>query len=1697
MRLTNCSKSLLQFLVIVVGVFAASSAFASKTRTFTAYFALETTPNRSLTNYTTDTSGSSGGVYGGTVTVSGHSGNLSFGTAVTGNGASGSTGNSSNTVTITPLSGYQIKSIYWIDSTSGVSNNLSTKWSSNMAPTPQTNTVVLGATGSPPSNTTYFSTGPGNTSGANNNLQYIIWVVFEPVPVFYTVTGTRYPVDYAGCAGFTPSPTCAGIANGKCDCDPNSDAYACSQTGFIGTTASPTTTAINQSGVLATSTPTYYFANSNANCEVHMYSTDNSVSWSTANFLPAGGPYTSITTGPFSGNLNLLIGFSKIHYTITSSIDPTGSLTCGTLTPATNSYTVGSNQTYSILPNSNCAIASVIVTDTQGNGGAGYTATDVTSAVRIAGNSYTFNNLQANGSITVKYAVVSTTTGGQYCQVPPFISSTSTLKPNVLMIFDNSGSMADYPYVANSAVKPYTCDSTGKTTTAPTGVACTLSNINTFFGYFDNTKMYSYDSNANIFSTSTATLSYKNPAVSSCSALTNGTILSGNALNYLCMQKFDIVKKILVGGQVDTTPPNSAARYLADGVNYYYLKTHDGNWVQSTLTEPTGLVQQDIDKVRFGLMTYNYNSHDVGTGDGGTLITPLGADLATLVSSIEAVAQNGNTPLAESFWEAIRYFQAMPSAYNTGVDYGTMDPIQYSCQKNFVIQLTDGQPTADANVPTSTSTGVTATDANVTAWWNGLSAANKPPSSYSPGNPSYPYLPRLTYYAHTNDLRTPTVGNSDIPGVQNITYYAVYAFGDGTGTSTLQAAAKYGGFIDTNNNNVPDAGEYPNNNNYFEAADGDVLASNLATVFSSIIASTASGTAAAVANNKSGQRGANMIQALFYPQWPNDNTIHWTGEVQNMWFYLSPNMSNSTIYEDTDGNKELNPTIDKPAPVNPFNAKALWRAGAKLQSTTAASRNIYTLLDGTSALTAASNAFSTANVTALKPTGVMNIAGLTDTAAGTLINYLRGVDNVVYRPRVVSFTDPLTSTVTTDVWKLGDVIDSTPQIQSSIAINSYSSAYGDASYSAYTGGTQYKARNVAYAGANDGMLHAFRLGVVTGITDASNPGRIAKITSQNANGSDLGTEEWAFIPKNALPYIQNQAGTAYCHQDLVDGAPTIVDASVFKADCTETNYWDCARKTTVNSDGSVDTTHTTWGTVLVGSMGLGGASRDINGNCNETMVHGGTPAQNVDCVYTPVANNGLSSYFALDVSTPLTPKFMWEFSDYSIALPADKGLGFTTPGAAVLRIDSHDKTTGHPIKTTNGRWFAVFASGPTGAIGTSQFSGRSDQNLKLYIVDLNGGSTFTKCTSAGQTGCNYWVKDTGVKFAFANSINGTSDDLDRWNSSQDGFYSDDVLYITYTKATLDSNGFPTYSRVSAGGTDTPTPWDKGGVMRLVTNHNPDPFTWFTSTLIDNTGPITTAVGILQDRANPSLWNSARPGNLWVYFGEGRYYFQGDDLNPTRKFYGVSDPCYNQYSKTTSSYAQYSGDSYKQYAMGTTPADCPAVATTDLVDQTSSISLSGSNTLPSGDKGWFISMAAANTSVSSAQTGAERVLSDVSAQLNGVVYFTTFTPNTDVCVPGGNTSMWGVNYSTGGTASTGSLVGKTPVQTSGGGITLVDLSQVFKLNLNRKLDGSTVVTNPDGTTTTIGALLVGISSKDRAKSIVPNPARKMIIHSQEH
>ena len=363
------------------------------------------------------------------------------------------------------------------------------------------------------------------------------------------------------------------------------------------------------------------------------------------------------------------------------------------------------------------------------------------------------------------------------------------------------------------------------------------------------------------------------------------------------------------------------------------------------------------------------------------------------------------------------------------------------------------------------------------------------------------------------------------------------------------------------------------------------------------------------------------------------------------------------------------------------------------------------------------------------------------------------------------------------------------------------------------------------------MLHAFYLGAFEAVSDGSSRKASLKDTA------NMGQEAWAFIPKNALPYLKYMMDQNYCHLYSVDASPVIFDASI--GDSTVTgSYWNGTR--TVDS----------WRTVLIGSMRLGGA-------CKATATTNG--------VQTPIAGEGYSSYFALDITNPASPTLLWEFSR-----PSDNDLGFSTTGPAIVRINARNAGVGGslPDQTKNGKWFVVIASGPTGPITNLQFKGFSNQNLKLFILDL-------------KTGALLRTIDTGIANAFGSPLNNANIDYDL-------DYQDDALYLGYA-ASEDSTPSAT------------TKWTKGGVIRLITQEdlngsdpsatgntalNPANWTW--SYLTENFGPISSAVAHL---AHYPSNNNKKPDKAWLYFGTGRFFYREDDLTAAdRRIFSVKEPC---------------------------------------------------------------------------------------------------------------------------------------------------------------------------------------------------------------
>lgn len=149
-------------------------------------------------------------------------------------------------------------------------------------------------------------------------------------------------------------------------------------------------------------------------------------------------------------------------------------------------------------------------------------------------------------------------------------------------------------------------------------------------------------------------------------------------------------------------------------------------------------------------------------------------------------------------------------------------------------------------------------------------------------------------------------------------------------------------------------------------------------------------------------------------------------------------------------------------------------------------------------------------------------------------------------------------------------------------------------------------QSVVYVSANDGYLHAFA-------AQDSSDGTIAG-----------GTELFAFMPSLTMQTVKELADADYVHQYFVDGLITVGDV-----------YFDSA-----------------WHTILVGGLGGGG-----------------------------------KSYYALDITDPFNPKYLWEITSASAGFA---NLGYTYGNVSINKLPC---TPIAPATECSGDWAVMFTSG--------------------------------------------------------------------------------------------------------------------------------------------------------------------------------------------------------------------------------------------------------------------------------------------------------------------------------------------------------------------------------------------------------------------
>jgi type IV pilus assembly protein PilY1 len=368
---------------------------------------------------------------------------------------------------------------------------------------------------------------------------------------------------------------------------------------------------------------------------------------------------------------------------------------------------------------------------------------------------------------------------------------------------------------------------------------------------------------------------------------------------------------------------------------------------------------------------------------------------------------------------------------------------------------------------------------------------------------------------------------------------------------------------------------------------------------------------------------------------------------------------------------------DTPTEEDLEDVKAIWQAGKLLADRQPDTRDIFTYVDtdqdhsvdegGSSDPLDDSGEvvrFHTANADTISPyLGVKDDA--TWSSALNATSHADRVDNVIEFVRGEEITGLRTRSLNGTIWKLGDIVHSTP-VTVSKPFENFHTIYQDESYHDFY--NAFKDREtVVYVGANDGMLHAFTSWNYNATSKAFTK------PSSAPSGEDIGRELWGYVPQHLLPHLKWLPSKDYSHVYYMDQKPKLFEAKILPDDA---HYTD--------SD-----TEPNWGTFLLAGMRMGGGPIQAEEDFD------------YDSSTSDTVRDFASSYVCLDVTEPRDPRVMWErtYDD----------LGFSMSRPAVVKVKDS--------------WFAVFGSGP------QDYDGTSAENGHVFVVDLKTGQPYTNPSS--------------------------------------------------------------------------------------------------------------------------------------------------------------------------------------------------------------------------------------------------------------------------------------------------------------------------------------------------------------------------------
>ncbi len=341
----------------------------------------------------------------------------------------------------------------------------------------------------------------------------------------------------------------------------------------------------------------------------------------------------------------------------------------------------------------------------------------------------------------------------------------------------------------------------------------------------------------------------------------------------------------------------------------------------------------------------------------------------------------------------------------------------------------------------------------------------------------------VNYFLDTPPLQPPGGvwdDNAGLPGSATRTFTPSSAPVATLLKDPLWYAAKWGGFKDGNDNDLPDVQSewdkdpvgsrgYGVPDNYFLVTNALTLSQQLRDAFDEILQRTASASSASINSGAIGD-STRVYQARF-------NSADWTGEL------LAFGVNTTT------GAVVTNPSV--------------WDASEEIPDP--ADRQIITVnSDGTVNGNGAPTAFTTTDLDDVRKAQLTGVTPLVDQDVAAYVSYLRG-DNSQEED-----ADGATYKFRKRASRLGDIVNSSP-----LYVGAPRARYSDTleasgqKYSQFVSSRSGR-QPIVYAGANDGMLHGFN--------------------------ATTGREVFGFIPGTVFRNLRKLTSPGYTHRYYVDGA---------------------------------------------------------------------------------------------------------------------------------------------------------------------------------------------------------------------------------------------------------------------------------------------------------------------------------------------------------------------------------------------------------------------------------------------------------------------------------------------------------------------------------------------------------------------------------